>query len=160
MIDQLLEAARQAPSARNLQPWNFYVINDIERNKRIGKAIEPRLIAAYPNLAGGADNAGVSNLLFYDAPCVIYCTVKKDGIHYRDFDTGIAVAYMLLVAEELGLGTVPVGWAYEYGQDIIPKEINMADDEYFFLALPVGFPHESVKRSEKTRRDTCWKYIE
>ena len=108
-----------------------------------------------------AEKQGLSNILFYDAPCVIYVTIPQDPKNnYREFDCGLAVANILLAAEEFGLGTVPVGFAYHFGKELIEKELGIPPTEYFFLSIALGYPHESVKRTPKVRRDCCWKYIE
>jgi len=35
-LDMILEAARQAPSGENAQPWRFIVVKDPETRKRLG----------------------------------------------------------------------------------------------------------------------------
>ncbi|KAH7825745.1 putative nitroreductase [Monocercomonoides exilis] len=159
-IMQLIEAARLAPSGRNLQPWFFYVVTNMERNQKIGKEIEPRLIESVPAYAGAAEKMGVSNMLFYDAPVVIYCTIKKDGIDTKELDMGLALENLMLVAEELGLGTVPVGWAKVYGTDIVTKELEIPDDEQFIISMCVGYPDKSVTRSPKDRHEVVAKFFE
>lgn len=116
------------------------------------------LLKDHPEYKDSSLHTGLSNVVFYDSPCVIYCAYRKDGINYKEFDLGIAVENMMLVAEELGLGTVPVGYAYHYGKDIVTKELGIPEEYQFFLSLCVGYPHESVKRSEKTRTECCWKF--
>lgn len=37
MIMQMLEAARQAPSGSNSQPWRFVVVTDLEEKKQLGR---------------------------------------------------------------------------------------------------------------------------
>lgn len=37
-IDRMLRAAMQAPSARNQQPWEFYVVTDPEKLKALAEA--------------------------------------------------------------------------------------------------------------------------
>ncbi len=37
MIGQMLEAARQAPSGSNTQPWRFVVVTDAEEKKQLGR---------------------------------------------------------------------------------------------------------------------------
>jgi len=102
-----LEAARLAPSASNVQPWRFLVVDDPELKARLAKAAFSGIFR-------------MSNFVA-NAPVIILLLAKKDvvanrlgravqGVSYYLIDLGIAGQHLALQAEELGLGTCWVGW--------------------------------------------------
>ena len=102
----VIEAARLAPSACNVQPWRFVVVDD------------PATLAA---LAGRALGGAVSNAFAREAPALIAVCAQLNlvtnrlaewykGINYHHIDIGIAGEHLVLRAQELGLGTCWLGW--------------------------------------------------
>ena len=102
-----IEAARLAPSAENVQPWRFIVVDDPHLKQKFGKAVfsgiyRPSRFAA-------------------KAPSLIVVAAKKDllanvigkhiqGTSWYLIDIGIAGEHIVLQAQELGLGTCWIGW--------------------------------------------------
>jgi nitroreductase len=95
----IIEAARLAPSAKNLQEWRFIVVRN--------KAVRQRLMKAAKNQAFVAE-----------APIVIVCCAVTDnhvmtcGQLCYPIDVAIAIEHMALKATEEGLGTCWVGAFY------------------------------------------------
>ena len=99
-LEAVLQAARLAPSARNMQEWRFVVVQDAEtRNK----------------LCVAANNQGFVG----EAPVVIACCsviadyVMRCGHLAYPIDVAIAIEHMVLQAVDEGLGTCWVGSFYE-----------------------------------------------
>jgi len=102
-----IEAARFAPSAENVQPWRFVVIDDPDVKERF---------------CGSAFSGIYSPTRFAaKAPVIIAVLAKKDllanilgkqiqGTSWYLIDIGIACEHLVLQAEELGLGTCWIGW--------------------------------------------------
>jgi len=93
---QILNAARLAPSACNIQPYYFIVMTD--------PAKKELLRAAY------------NRDWFVSAPVIIAACVdtrtewkRSDGVAYGVVDIAIALDHMTLAAAELGLGTCWIG---------------------------------------------------
>ncbi|MFV0465056.1 MAG: nitroreductase family protein [Lachnospiraceae bacterium] len=94
-LDMVLDAARIAPSAANIQPLHFLVITSESGLARVSKT---------------------SNI--YDAPCaVIVCLdTKKNWTRSYDKkasgeeDAGIAIDHMMLQATDIGLGSVCINY--------------------------------------------------
>ncbi len=104
-VKAIAQAAVQAPSAMNLQPWKIVVIQD--------KALIEEMDAATMELLSREDKAAYERFLnrggklFYNAPC-IFAIVKKAG---SDLDCGIVTENIALAASSLGLGNVICGMA-------------------------------------------------
>jgi len=90
--EKLLRAAMAAPTARNMQEWEFLVLRD---RKNLDK-----LLAAHP-YAG----------MVKEAPCaIIVCgNTKVDPIGYWPGDCSSALLNILLTATDMGLGSVWLG---------------------------------------------------
>jgi len=102
-----LEAARLAPSAENVQPWRFLVVDDpVLKAKFAAEAFSG--IYAMSRFAGRA-------------PVLILVLARLDlianrlgryiqGVPFYLLDIGIAGEHLVLQAEELGLGACWIGW--------------------------------------------------
>lgn len=107
IILKCIEAARIAPSAENIQPWRFLIIDEEPLLSRLKKE-------AFSGIYSVTRWANT-------APVIIVILVKLDflahriapllqKIEYYLLDIGIAVEHLVLQATELGLGTCWVGW--------------------------------------------------
>jgi nitroreductase len=97
-ITALLEAARWAPSAMNIQPWRFVVAN---RGEQAFADVFEVLMPGNQLWAGAASALIV----------VIADTQNADGTpnHYAHYDTGQAVANLVAQAAHEGLATHQMG---------------------------------------------------
>ncbi len=102
-----LEAARLAPSAENVQPWRFVVIDDPDLKKKLSDQIFSGIY--FPSKFAS------------EAPVLILILARLDflanrlgrqiqGVSFYLIDIGIAGEHFVLQAEELGLGTCWIGW--------------------------------------------------
>jgi len=144
-IAQVLDAARLAPSARNLQPWRFVVVQGDEAIAQLANAFNET-------------NQEVRNA----AVIIVICAreeddVTRDGKPYFLFDAGLAVENLLLAATDLGLVTHPI-LSLDEGET---RRILEIPDEYrVVLATPLAYPVESsydeaagARLRERTRKD-------
>ena len=136
---KVLEAARLAPSARNLQEWRFVVVRDEE--------MRGKLMAA----AKGQKFVG-------EAPVVIACCAETDGYRMTcgqqsyPIDVAIAIDHMTLQAIELGLGTCWVGAFYE---DQVKEALGIPEEIRVVEMMALGYEKGGVKKVEKTRKSTA-----
>ena len=125
-LSKVLEAARFAPSAANLQPWSFIVVSD--------KTIRQSLFSAY------------SQQWFVNAPIIIVaCGVpdkgwrRKDGEKYYPIDVAIAMQNMILAAHEMGLGTC---WIAAFDEKKVRKALDIPKNVRVIAMTPLGYPDE------------------
>lgn len=121
-ITAALQAAMAAPSARNLQPWNFVVVTDKETRAAIAKA--------HP-YAGFAVDAGA----------IIVPFGKKKGARWFDQDMAAATENLLIAVAGLGLGATWCGLD-DALQDRVRPLLGVPDDLHLFALIPVGVPAE------------------
>jgi nitroreductase len=155
-LDMILEAARQAPSGENAQPWRFIIVKDPETRKKLGalagggsgrrftsefvtKKMQERFSsledetkkrAAFEKLTSGQVSAFLA-----DAPVSIVVCGKKD-VWDMPYDTSAAMENMLLMVTALGLGAC---W-------VIAPCIDIRDEERIkaLLGMPEGFKAVSI----------------
>jgi len=139
-IDVLLKAAMAAPSAVNLQPWHFIVIDDkatIDQLSGRQPTNAPLLIA----LCGDTDK-----------------TMMPDGkTKLPDFwieDVSAATENLLLAAHALGLGAV---WTGVYPAmdrvDEVAKVLNCPKNIVPLAVVRVGYPDESPEPKDKFKEE-------
>ncbi len=122
-IRRLLEAAMAAPSACNLQPWEFIVVTDPERVHAIKGSI-----------ARWGD---------YNAPLIIVVCGDPDRIPW-DGDHGVldcaaAIENMLIAAPALGLGGV---WIGGFDRRAIRDLLNIPEPVVPVGVVYLGYPAE------------------
>ena len=105
-LEQILEAARLAPSACNRQPWRFAVVTDAAVRLRL---IDESFLPGIP--MRWAENAGAIIALGMARSTITHqIATKISGVDYPLLDLGIAGEHMVLQAEALGLGSCWIGW--------------------------------------------------
>ena len=129
-IDILLKAALEAPSARNAQPWHFYVVQNQSIFAEINKEVEKNT---------GRDTGDI----FYGAGTVIFISGEESSKWAR-LDSGIAVQTIALAAHSLGLGTVILGMP-DYALsgprgDYFKKLLKFREGHNFTIAVAIGIP--------------------
>ena len=137
-IDAILKAAMQAPSAGNQQPWEFYVVKDLEIIARLSKA------SHYGGCAAGAGTLIV--------PC--YRTGGIPFPEYAQIDLAIACENLWLEVTAQGLGTVMLGIApHEDRMASVEKALGIPSGLKPFAIFPIGYPAET--RDQQDRYDSA-----
>lgn len=136
-LERVLEAARLAPSARNLQEWRFIVVRD------------ERMRESLVDAANGQRFVG-------EAPAVIVgCAVTSEhvmscGLHCFPIDVSIAMAYMTLAAVEEGLGTC---WIGAFDADRVSDLLGIPDEVIVVGLLPIGYPDVEAPPKKRMELD-------
>ena len=168
IIEKLLTLSTRAPSAINLQPWEFTVVmgEELRRLTRIlVKRMRERNISCGPDtvrplpenlmdrqrklmkcilpcLEKGInfqDFINEGSCSFYGAPACIIVTIDQVFSKSRLVDLGIAVGYMVLAAHDMGLGTCPIGLISAFA-DEIKEALNIAEEKAVVMGIGVGYP--------------------
>jgi nitroreductase len=139
LIGQMLEAAIHAPSAGNIQPWEFIVVKDKNTKKELAVAAlrqrhveeAPVVIVVCANLEKSADRYG-------ERGRNLYCIQ----------DTAAAIENMLLVATSLGLGTC---WVGAFEEEKVRFILNIPERLRPIALITVGFPIPYIKPTKTIR---------
>jgi len=135
LINQLIEAAIQAPSSMDCQPWQFVVVKDIDIKKNIGEL-------------KGEDNAEI----IFNAPILIIICVDTDKSPSRFVEDGVtATENLLLAAHSIGLGSVYIS-GYKANSEITTKLqgiIGLGKNILPITILPIGYIDLDEKLEKK-----------
>ena len=132
-IAQVLDAARLAPSWKNMQCWRFLVLTASEARQS--------LAGVFPD-----DNPGKGAIA--SAPVlVVVCADPtrsgvENGIEYYVADTAIAFEHLCLAAHALGLGSCWMGW---YDEEPIRKTLGIPEGIRIVGITPLGYPAQDPK---------------
>jgi len=131
-IEDIVDCGRLAPTANNVQPWEFVVVTDSELLRRIG----------------GATDHGK---FISDAPvCVV--VLSKETKYYLE-DGSAATQNILLAAHAHGLSSC---WVAGDKKPFAPEICRLvgAPPGYKLVSLiPIGYPAESPGKSKRPLAD-------
>ena len=129
-LDRILQAGRRANSSKNQQRWAFIVCRD---------RAHLRQLADVGPWAGHLAGAAAAIALVTPDPS------RVDAPLSVMFDLGMAADEMILVAWELGIGSVP---ATVYRKDLVRELLGYPEDHHCEFLLSFGYPADP---SELTR---------
>jgi nitroreductase len=134
LVQELLEAAMQAPSAGNQQPWHFIVVTDRKQ------------------LDALADAQPYGKML-HSAPLGIVVCGDTKLEKYRGFwvqDCSNATMNLLLAAHDYGLGAVWVGvYPVEDRVADLKQILGLPDSVIPLCVVPLGYPASRPEPAEK-----------
>lgn len=182
-VEKIFECAGLAPSAINLQPWEYVVTYGEEKDRLIARLkkvhlernvtcgpgtanplperFAKRSRAASEDLKPHVDALGMEfsrfidegSCGFYGAPIAIIVTIDRLFPKIRYLDVGLSVSYLLLAAHSLGLSTCPIGLITAYGEDIADV-LNIQEEKEVLLCIALGYADDaSPLNSIKTERE-------
>jgi nitroreductase len=125
-LKQLLEAARLAPTACNLQPFKFIVIHTEGKEEDLKRIYRGGWFAKTPVII---------------CACAIETEGwrRADGRNYTDIDLAIAVDHLVLAAANLGLGTCWVGaFDVKAAREILKIPAGVEP----LIFIPLGYPND------------------
>ncbi len=132
----VLEAARQAPSAKNLQDWRFVVVTDQQTKKRV---------AAAANNQTFLEEAGAIIVA-----CTVSDHVMRCGQAVGPIDIAIALEHIALQATELGLATCWIGSFYA---DKVKAAVGIPEHVTIVELMALGYPAEPPKEHRREALD-------
>ena len=131
IVEELIDAARWAPSAGNIQPWEFIVVRRSEIKGRLAEA-------------------ALNETLIEKAPVVIVVCADEnrsfEGYRVRGKtlyciqDTAASIQNILLAAYSLGLGTC---WIGAFREEEVKEILKIPLGVRPVAIIPVGYPTES-----------------
>jgi nitroreductase len=126
-LAKILEAARLAPSAVNLQPISYIVVKD--------KAAKELLSQAY------------SRIWFAQAPLIIVACAtpekawkRSDGEEFWKIDAAISLQTFVLAATAEGLGTC---WIGAFDEKKAKEALGIPENVRVVAMTPLGYPAET-----------------
>lgn len=156
IMDVILTAGLQAPSAVNRQPWQIIWV----KNRELIRDMEA---AAIDYFRQNEDQSTYDRILerdngiFYNAATVLVLTIHKAHRDAALLDAGILTQNMVLAAESLGYGSLICGMARaaflhaEHGETL-KKKVEFPANHEFAVAILLGKP-ETKRRPHNIERN-------
>lgn len=145
-VDRLVESLIEAPSAGNLQSRKFYFVTNEESKIKLAKAAwDQKFLIQAPLL-------------------VVGCTDDEIQWKYGDrgknlftvCDVAVSIENMMLLATELGLGTV---WVGAFEEDKVRAILSIPENLCPIAIVPVGYPNENPVSPNHVDKDKAVKFI-
>jgi len=142
LIDELIEAARIAPSAYNAQPWKFKILRkEVVEKIKVEDVFKQDFV--------------------YKAPLVIVCCCDlaaypekaKESFDIKELaigDMGICSQNLVLRAAELGLGTCYIGLI---NRENLKRALNIPENYIIPYVIAAGWPNESPDAKPRKDKD-------
>ena len=176
VVQQVLEAARTAPSAHNYQKTQYVVVQGAETRKRLFDLLvafyagvarqlkNPLVRAAYRLQLSRTEVASALRMrsdfemigeqvrrgqdpLLHGAPCIIVTHAERD-LNFPESNAAIALHNATLMAQSLGLGGFLIGYLVgACGRDRrFAKLLDLPSTHRVYGALALGYPKRAYTR--------------
>lgn len=132
-IDKILEAAKLAPTAKNNQPQQIYVLKSEEA------------IAKINSLTPCIYGAPLVFIIAYDENKAAQVP-SRGGYNFGELDTGIVGTHMMLEAAALGLGSC---WVGMFNDVEVQEAFDLPSNIHVTAILPVGYPAEGCEPADR-----------
>ena len=128
-LEKIFQAARFAPSWKNMQCWRFIAIDDKEVIAQVKTACDDW------NKKIITDDVPMLLVLF----AVEEDSGVREGKAYYLLDSGLAMEHLMLAAANEGLGTC---WMGLFNEEKIKNILNVPDGVRVIAISPLGYPAE------------------
>lgn len=139
-IEYILECARLAPSACNLQPWKFYVVLDSEMSQKVHRAYDRDWFKTAP-----------VQIIVCEDTSASWKRKNHDGKDHADVDAAIASEHICLAATEIGLGTC---WICNFDPKVLKDVLSLPSHIEPVAIFPIGYIDEERSTTPEKKRKT------
>ncbi len=148
-LDRMLEAARMAPSAGNVQPWKFFVVRNKEVQRQMANAaLGQRWMAEPP----------VMLVVCAELPRSAAAYGRRGAELYALQDTAAAIENLLLCAVEEGLAAC---WVGAFREKVAADALGLDLERLRPIALiPLGYPAEDPSPPSKRPLKEVTEYVD
>jgi nitroreductase len=132
-LQQVLEAARLAPTASNRQPFRLIVIRTVGREAELQRIYRREWFTHAP-------------LIICACAIPVEGWVRGDGKSYTDVDVAIAMDHLILAATDLGLGTC---WIGAFDPAAAREVLGLPDGVEPIIFTPLGYPAQQPRSKDR-----------
>ena len=136
-LDRVLDSARLAPSAKNLQDWRFVVVTEETVKKKVAKAANEQMFLA----GAGAIIVACSN-----SDYVMSCGQPIAGI-----DVAIALEHIALAAVQEGLATC---WIGSFSPEQVGQILGIPEGIEIIELMALGYPADKARAGQREILET------
>ena len=125
-LEKIIEAARLAPSAKNIQEWRFVFVTDADKKKQLARAANDQMFLA---------KASVIIAAWSDTDYVMSCGQPAGPI-----DVSIALEHIALTATSLGLATC---WIGALNPEMVKPVLSIPENIEIIEHMSLGYPADT-----------------
>lgn len=145
-LSRILDTARLAPSAKNLQPWKLLVVGSAEMLAAVRTCYEREWFRQAPQVLivkGNRNDAWVR---------------ASDGWNSLETDLAIVMDHLVLAAHAEGVATC---WISAFDPVKLHHALGLNPDDEVFAITPLGYASSSAETRPKNRKplDEVVKYL-
>ncbi len=123
VLAKVMEAARLAPSAGNVQPWHFIIVKDEEKRVRIAKGCR------------------YGKFLDESPVVIVACGDKRASPSWYAVETAMALEHVVIASTALGLGTC---WIGMFKEEEIRSMLNLPGRFEIIALMALGYPRKKM----------------
>lgn len=142
-LQQVLEAARLAPTAANRQPFQIIVIHTAGRQEELRQIYHREWFTQAPLI-----------LCACGVPAQSWMR-SDDHRRYLDVDVAIVMDHLILAAADQGLGTC---WIAAFNAKAARQVLRLPDEIEPLIFTPLGYPADSLPVKERKALETLVRY--
>jgi nitroreductase len=171
LLEQIIEAARQAPSGTNRQPWRFVLLTEKEERQKIAGAVMQPFVCEAPvvfvccldrqafirvTVEERMNELVEAEVISKEAAGYIYERKMPEKVedviipNSGYLDLGIAIQNMALMATALGLGSC---WVRLFNQKEVHRALGLSGNLLPVVLLPVGYPAQNPPPRPRLKRN-------
>jgi nitroreductase len=164
IINRIIEAANQAPSAMNAQPWRFVIVKDKKFHRKLTEAAIPnskKMLEPFKDINPERYQLimkryeELEDPIYYSAPVIIF--VIGSG-QFADLSCSLACENIMLSAYSLGLGSCWVHFgSLVTDNEEIKKALELSEAEKIYGPIIIGYAKQFPEPPPK--KDPCVKWI-
>ena len=143
-LEQVLEAARWAPTAANRQPFRLIVVRTAGHEEALQRIYSGRWFTQAPLIVCLCAVPGEA-------------WVRDDRRSYCDVDGAIAFDHLILAAANLGLGTC---WIAKFDQQAARELLGVSPEMEPLLFTPLGYPAEELRPKKRRSLADLVRYVQ
>jgi len=141
-LQRVLEAARQAPTAANRQPFRMLVVHTAGREEELARVYGRRWLSQAPLVVAFVAVPGEAWRRMDDKP-------------YDEVDATIAMDHFVLAATALGLGTC---WIAAFDPDAAREVFGLPGDVALVALTPLGYPDKGSAATSRRPLEELVRY--
>ena len=134
-LQQVLAAARWAPTAHNNQSFQFIVLRTAGREEELKRIYSRDWLCRAP-------------LVIVACAVAAAAWLRMDGKNYSEVDTTIAMDHLILAAADLGLGTC---WIAAFDPQALREILRLPAGIEPIALTPLGYPAAAQPSAKKRK---------
>lgn len=134
-LQQVLEAARLAPTANNRQPFQIIVVHTAGREEELQRIYPKDWFIQAPLIIG-----------IVALPTESWFRKKYDQMNYSWVDATIAIDHLILAAHDVGLGTC---WIADFNPAAAREVLGLPDNVEPVIFTPLGYPADEPREKKR-----------